>query len=292
MKTLFFNNNLIQSKTQHKKNTILTTKCVNILHFHGNHNLGDIMFNFIIFYNIKNFLESRNMTIFFYMRSDHIHQMKDFKPIKNMKIFDISKKPANSIELWDCNDYIFEINRKKNDNSIIFSGLPQNIYYIKYFNYKLKHLNIPITIRNFSYEDDDILKRYDNLNDKYKNIDILFINSDAMSGQYTYNNLEWEGIIELLNNNFKIVTTKKINNILCTRDDNLCIKDIAAISIKVKVVISINTGVFTPLLNIYTLKNVNKFYMFDNRTYWSYDKFESKKYLSDISFDELNSYIK
>lgn len=286
MKTFFFNNLI---KTQHHKKNI--TNHVNILHFHGNHNLGDIMFNFIVFYNIKNFIKSKNTTIYFYMRSEHIHQMKDFKPIKNMKIFDISKKPANSIELWDCNDYIFEKNGKKNDNSIIFSGLPQNIYYIKYFNNKLKHLNIPITITNFSYEDADILKRYDNLNDKYKNIDILFINSDAMSGQYTYDNLEWEGIIKFLNNNFKIVTTKKISNILCTRDDNLRIKDIAAISIKVKVVISINTGVFTPLLNVYTLKNVNKFYIFDNRTHWSYDKFESKKYLSDISFDELNAYI-
>ena len=64
-----------------------------IIHFHGNHNLGDIMFNFIIFYNIKDYLESIDCTIYFYMRNELIEQMNDFNPVKNMMIFDISKKP-------------------------------------------------------------------------------------------------------------------------------------------------------------------------------------------------------
>ena len=264
---------------------------MNILHFHGNHNLGDIMFNYIVFYNIKDYLETNNTTIYFYMRYEHIQQLNDFKPIKGMQIFDISNKPKNSIELWDCNDYMFEPNSKKNNNSKIFSGLPQNVYYIKYFNKRLQDLHIPVSLTKFCYKDINILERYDNLNNKYKNLDILFINSDAMSGQYSYNKKNWDYAINVLNKTFKIVTTKKIDNILCTRDDNLLIKDIAAISTKVKVVISINTGVFTALLNEYTLKNVKKFYMFDNRTYWHYPNFENKKYLRDISWDDLNHYI-
>ena len=254
-----------------------------ILHFHGVHNLGDIMFNFIVFYNIRNYLKSIDATIYFYMRSEHINQMKDFKPIDNMVLLDISQKPKESIELWDCNDYIFEPNGRKTNKSVIFSGLPQNVYYVKYFNIRLKHLSIPGSLSRFCYEDKDLLTRYDALNDKYKNIDILFINSDAMSGQYSYN---------ILNQKFKIITTKKVDDhILCTRDDNLLIKDIAAISTHVKVVIAINTGVFTPLLNIYTLTNVKKFYIFDNRTYYNYPKFENKTNLRDIELDELNKLI-
>jgi hypothetical protein len=263
-----------------------------ILHFHGIHNLGDIVFNFIIFYNIKQYLEENNITIYFYMRNEHIEQMNDFKPIKGMKIFDISKKPSNSIELWDCNDYIFEPNGKKNNHSKIFSGFSQNLYYVKYFNIRLKKLNIPITISNFCYEDPDLLIRYEKLDNKFKNLDILFVNSDAQSGQYNYDEKLWKYAINILNSRYKIVTTKKIDeNIISTRDDNLNIKDIAAISTHVKVVIAINTGVFTGFLNKYTLNNVNKFYIFDNRTYYNYPKFENKKFLRDISLEELDKFI-
>ena len=252
-----------------------------IIHFHGNHNLGDIMFNFIIFYNIKDYLESIDCTIYFYMRNELIEQMNDFKPVKNMMIFDISKKPNDSIELWDCNDYIFEPGRVKNKYSKLFSGMSQNNYYVYYFNEKLQKLNIPVKINHFCYEDNDLIERYNNLDNKYKNIDILIINSLPLSGQYYYDENKWSFAIQELNNIFKIVTTKKVNNVLCTRDNNLRLKDIAAI----------NTGPLTALLNKITLQNVKKFYIFDNRTYLNYPNFESKKKLKDISLDELKSYI-
>ena len=88
-----------------------------ILHCHGIHNLGDIMFNYIVFYNMKEYLEKNNIAIHFYMRSEHIEQMEQFKPISNIKIFDFSEKPDDSIEIWDCNDYIFEPMSKKLDFS-------------------------------------------------------------------------------------------------------------------------------------------------------------------------------
>ena len=267
-------------------------KYMKILHCHGNHNLGDIMFNFIVLYNIKEYLEINNINIYFYMRRENIDQMNDFKPIHGIKLFDISLKPPNSIEIWDCNDYIFEPGGKKLANSIIFSGMPQNVYYVKYFNIRLNALSIPFSLTNFYYVDEDLLERFEKLDEKYKNIDILFINSNAMSGQYYYDENKWKHAIKFLNSKYKIVTTKKIdNNVLSTRDDNLKIKDIAAMSTKVKVVIAINTGVFTPLLNKYTLTNVKKFYIFDNRTYYNYPNFEMKKQLRDISLEDLDKYI-
>lgn len=256
-----------------------------IYHFHGNHHLGDTMFAFIILYNIKSYLEQKNITVYFYMRIENINQMKDFCPINNMKIFDISLKPNNSFELWDCNDYDFEpFNLQR-------AGLPLNEYYVKYFNKRLKDINIPITLKDFVYEDEDLLYRYDKLDNKYKNIDILFINSSPLSKQFIYNESYWNYGIKKLSSKYKIVTTKKINGVLSTLDDNLKIKDIAALSINTKVVIAINTGPITGLLNTYTLKNVKKFYIFCDNAYYSYNNFENKKKLSDITIEELDRYI-
>jgi len=265
---------------------------MNITHFHGNHHLGDTLIGLIVLYNAKQYFENNNKTVYYYIRSEHIEQIKDFKPIKGMQIIDIHNKPPNSIELWNCDDYIFEPNGKKNINSKIYSGLSQNKYYLNYFNIKLKNLHIPVTINRFCYEDEDLFNRYENLHEKYKNIDILIINSEPLSKQFKYNEKNWNIGINFLSKKYKIVTTKKVSeNILCTRDDNLKIKDIGAISIKVKVVIAINTGPIVVLYNKYTLMNVKKFYIFADNIYYSYPNFEMKKKLNDIPLEELDYYI-
>jgi len=266
---------------------------MNTIHFHGNHHLGDTLISFIPLYNARDYFNNNNIKICFYMRSEHIEQMKDFKPIDNFEIFDITQKPPNSIEIWDCNDYIFEPNKQKKSNSKIYSGLSQNLYYLKYFNIKLNELNIPVTFPRFCYEDEDLFYRYNNLNDKYKNIDILIINSEPLSGQYNYDENIWNKYIEFLNKKYKIVTTKKVkNDILCTRDDNLKIKDIGAISTAVKVVIAINTGPIVALYNKYTLMNVKRFYVFVNNIYYTYPNFIIKKNINNISLLELDNLIK
>jgi hypothetical protein len=263
-----------------------------ILHFHGRHHLGDTLISFIALYNAKECFENNNTTVYFYMNAEHIEQMNDFKPIKGIKIFDIRNKPPNSIELWDCNDYLFEPNGKKQNNSQIYSGLSQNVYYLRYFNIRLKQLMIPVNINRFCYEDDDLFTRYEILNEKYKNIDILIINSEPLSGQYKYNENDWKRVITTLNEKYKIVTTKKVDEkILCTRDDNLRIKDIGSISTRVKVVIAINTGPIVALYNKFTLMNVKKFYIFADNIYYSYPNFEMKKKITDISLTEIDGYV-
>ena len=99
----------------------------------------------------------------------------------------------------------------------------------------------------------------------------------------------------MLDEKYSIVTTKKIEGINCTRDDNLTVKNIGALSTKVKVIIAINTGVVPALLNTYTLSTVKKFYIFDNRvgcySYPMYPIFEMKQRLVDITFSELDSIV-
>jgi saccharopine dehydrogenase-like NADP-dependent oxidoreductase len=119
----------------------------------------------------------------------------------------------------------------------------------------------------------------------------MILNSTPFSGQYDYKKDIWDNYIINLNNHFKIITTTKVDGVLCTYDYNLTIKDIASLSTKAKVVIAINSGVMPGLLNYYTLTTVKHFYIFDNRCYYSYPNFENKKYITDISIDELTKYI-
>ena len=74
-------------------------------------------------------------------------------------------------------------------------------------------------------------------------------------------------------------------------DDNLTIKNIAAISTNVKVVIAINSGVVPGLLNYYTLTNIKQFYTFDDRCFYSYPNFIRKRNIRNIPFQELDKYL-
>jgi len=101
----------------------------------------------------------------------------------------------------------------------------------------------------------------------------------------------WDNYIKELNNIFKVLTTTKVDGALCTYDDNLSIKDIASLSTKAKIIIAVNSGVVPGLLNYYTLKNAIHVYIFDNRSFYSYPNFENKNNITDITIDELKSYL-
>ncbi len=112
-----------------------------------------------------------------------------------------------------------------------------------------------------------------------------------MSYQFNYNELDWINLSNKLKNKYKIVTTKKIDNILCTLDDNLSIKDIAALSTKVKILIAINTGVIPGCLNVYTINNLKKAYIFDIYCKYSYLNFENKNSPNDIDINEIDKLL-
>ena len=253
---------------------------------HNEYHLGDNIFNMILFYNVKDYIENNNILINYYCKPTYFNQVIEFVPSKNIKLFSINEKPKNSLHLWVGNaDFRFYHQPK-------YFNISYNNFYKIFFNIALSKLKIPINLNKFTYKDEDLLIKYKMLHEKYKNIHILVLNSEPLSGQYNYNKNEWDNYIILLNTKYKIVTTTKVNkNILCTMDDNLTIKNIAAISTNVKVVIAINSGVVPGLLNYYTLTNIKKFYTFDDRCFYSYPNFVRKQKINDISFQELNKYI-
>ena len=257
-----------------------------VYHLHNSYHLGDNVFNCILFYLIKDYIEANNIKIFYYVKKEYYDQIKEFICSENISLSFFEVKPNNSIEIW--------INEQLFDNRHVNQKMPCcfNLFYKTFFTEVLNKLSIDISIPRFYYEDNDLLNRYNNIHDKYKNFDILILNSQPLSDQFEYNKREWDDYIIKLNTRFNILTTTKVNNdILCTMDDNLTVKDIAGLSTKAKVIIAVNSGVIVGLFNIYTLKNVKHVYVFDNRCFYSYPNFENKQNITDISVDELKKYI-
>jgi len=267
--------------------------------FYNEHHLGDNVFNLIFFNNIKKYLENNNIFINYYCQPRYFEQLQEFIQSNKIILHRIENKPLKSIQLWvETPIFNFKFNQilfysknpyfKNMRNNHVF----YNIFYKTFFNKVLNSIKFPLHLENFFYEDQDLLIRYNNLHDKYKNIDILVLNSQPFSGQYNYNKNEWDRYICELNQRYNVVTTTKVNNeIKCTTDDNLTIKTIAAVSTKVPVIIAVNSGVVPGLLNIYTLKNVKQFYTFDNRCCYSYPNFSSREKIYDITFAELSKFL-
>lgn len=258
-------------------------------YIHNDKGLGDNVFNMIFFILIKDFIITNNIKIFYFTKQQYISQLQEFLfNNENIILFPFNKKPHNSLEMW-INTKFYGYNHDLVTS--VMKNVNYNKFYINFFNVVLNKLNFNISIDKFVYYDKNLLNRYHLISDKYKNFDILILNSKPLSGQYNYNKNEWDDYIVKLNNSFNILTTTKVNGILCTGDDNLSIKDIASLSTKAKIVIAINSGVFPGLLNYYTLTNVKHFFIFDNRCFYSYPNFENKKLITDITFQELQRYL-
>ena len=270
----------------------------NITHyFHNLYHLGDNVFNMIFFKIIKYYIEENNIIIYYYCQPEYITQVSEFNDSPNVIIENINKKPENSLELW-IDKEMKGISWTKIYNKNCQAGLKRSYYdrfFASFFNKVLEITNIKITIQTFYYKDSNLKTRYTKVNslfnNKYRKIDLLILNSQPMSGQFTYKKAEWDAHITYLNTKYKVVTTTKVDGIACTMDDNLSIKDIAAISMRVKIIIAINSGVVPGLLNKYTLNNVKHVYMFDDRCTFSYKKFENLDSIKEITFVDINKYI-
>jgi len=297
---------MVKNKTLKNKKSI-----INLFSFW---HLGDAIFVMIYLYNSKDYIMKHNITVNFYIKEKHVNQIKEFECCKNVHVLPI-------IFDKDCNQNIFNgalkiLNDVLLDFDLCTTNIPRNAIntfhgthsLIHYFlldlnmfkwNENIKPLNEYLVyylsnilgkkigfpkIKKFSYTDPDLLKRYNHFPEKYKNIDVLIINSKPQSFQFDLesNYKEFNSMIHKLSKKYNIVTTEKINGILCTRDNNLSLKDIGAISTHAKYIIAINTGPLIPCLNTYALKHVKKWFEFDTRMPFIYNNFYINKSFNEI----------
>ena len=238
-----------------------------------------------MFYNIKKYIEENNIKIFYYALEEHLYQLNEFVCSPNICLLDLKLKPNCSIELWG-DEPLFKFHKDHENNPYIM-----NVFLKMFYNNVLNLLNIDFTINRFFYVDEELVTRYEKIPDKYKNFDILIVNSQPRSNQFDYVKSEWDDYIVYLSKYFNILTTTKVYDLQCTYDDNLTVKDIGSLSRKAKVIIAINSGVLPCLLNYDTLTSVKSFYTFDKWKYFTYPNFKNSKKITDITVDELKKYI-
>lgn len=270
-----------------------------IVHYlHNIYGLGDSVFNMIFFNLIEERIIADNILFCYFAKKEYIPQLMQFiNPglVNHVQLFSLDQTPEHSIHAWINNPYFgYTI-----DCSLINSQyriIDYNDFYLQFFRHVLQKLTINANIQSIMYSDNDLLVRANAIPSEYKSVDILILNSRPFSGQYNnYNKDIWDKYIQHLNSNskLKIVTTTKVEGVLCTFDQNMTIKDIAALSTHSKVVIAINSGVVPGLLNVHTMESVKQFYIFDNHCYYSFPNFQNKGLgcITEISINELNHHV-
>ena len=223
-----------------------------IITVENGHHLGDNIINFIFFYKIKDYIESNNILIHYYCLKQYHKNVSDFNCSKNILILDILEYDRTGFVIWQ-------------------GGNTPHQQFIEdklcgMFNIFLQKYSIPISVNSFEYQDPELLTRYESLDDKYKKLDILIINSPPLSGQYRYNKPEWDNFIINLTNKYAVGTTQKVNDSILSLDD-ISVKNIAAMALNIKIIIAINTGPSIPLYNTDILNKVDVIYLFGGGPY-------------------------
>jgi hypothetical protein len=258
--------------------------CRKINTYNSQH-LGDTIFCFICFYHIKNYIEQNNILIHFFCDNALISQLSEFNYSNNISIFPIENMPNNEElhDLWigrriEYNYYDAVLGKKEYFD----------IFLSKFYNIFLQKIDIPIKIDNFIYDDEALYIRCSEINhitnNKYKNIDYLFNNSRPCSGQIHYNEYEWDNFAVELSKKYNIVTTKKVDGIKCTLEDNLTVRDIAAVSTGIKKFVVLGNGVAAGLMNKYMVHDAEIVYYLCGRDVLSFPNFVNKTHINQMSF--------
>ena len=237
-----------------------------ILVLQNGHHLGDNIINFIFFNKIKDYIEENNIIIHYHCLEKYHNNLTEFNCSKNIIIKD-----------WENKGYILWQGGNTPHQNCIEDKL------CGMFNIFLKDSAIPLSVNSFEYQDPELFTRYENLDDKYKNIDILVINSTPLSSQYNYSKEIWNDFIIRLNQKYLVAVTEKVNdNILSLHD--MSVKNIAALALKVKKIIAINTGPSIPLYNTDILNSVEVIYLFGGCGHHKTRKIQQLDKLNQLSF--------
>ena len=262
------------------------------IHTFNKWHLGDCIYSIIMLKNIYKYIESNNITVYFYCNDEYLEQVKDFNNSENVIVKSLKDDNLQNENIYFINLWIGdELHPYNYWNYLSKNNMGYDRFFCDFYNYILTDLNIPVKIEKFIYYDFDLFKRCEYINEHsnnyYTNIDFLINNGQPLSSQFKYNLNEWNAFISKLSEKYNVVTTQKVNDIKCTRDYNLKIKDIASISLNANNIIAIESGVISGFYNVFIADNPNKtVYTLsdDNKLACSFNNFIHKNKLSDLYF--------
>jgi len=235
--------------------------------------------NLKFFYNISSIMKENNIFINYYYNPESIKnagELQKYTDSNTMLVKPYSEAPKNAIELWMRNEI----------DGINFVNFTK--YYSLFYSNILRQIGLEgMGIDTSLFQKEDyLLTIYDSLDDKYKDIDILIINSEPKSGQFNYNKEAFDSLIKKLSESHRVVTTSPVNDsIPCTMDNGLTLQDIGAVSTHSKYILGIATGPMIPCFNLHTKNYVKKWIILDRTQYI----FEGLNYSVQPNLPDINS---
>lgn len=221
-------------------------------HFYNAFHYGDNILNLKFLRNLP--LKDNNIIVHYYYNRFYIKNKNELEEYVTPEIIlHNSNPPQGAIHLWMGKYPILEGYTFK-----IFDE-----YFKRFYKCIVSHMGLSGISTSLYHEDPQLLARYETLPDKYKELDILILNTPPFSGQYEYNNDEWNELSLFLHSKYKIATAQHVSDdILCTMRDSMTIHDIAAISTHVKYIIAVHSGPLMACYNAHTKSSVRKWFIF------------------------------
>jgi hypothetical protein len=237
-----------------------------IIHCFNRFHYGDNILNLKFFFNYTELLLKHKIHIMYYYDTSYILNINELQKYVNketVSLHPISERPDDAHELWMGATRCFEELCYYNNFDSYYTRFYKNI------KDSILCINDDSIITDIFQPEPYLIPMYNKLNDVYKNIDILIINCSAHSGQINFQKESLTPLCIELSKIYKVVTTEKVNDISCTRDHQLTIQDIGAISTYSKYIIAVNSGPVTACFNQYAKLNVKKWILFDNNVVYS-----------------------
>jgi hypothetical protein len=232
-----------------------------IFYFYNPFHYGDNILNLKFFYNISNILKEKNIKIQYYYDQNYIKNIDELERYIDKSIVSLhplTETPSNAIILWMGNDI----------DSTTHNEIAK--YYDKFYKKIVKILGLEsMRIDTSLFQDEPYLNDiYNNLDPKFKDIDILIINSEPQSSQFDYNKEKMDALCIELAQNYKVVTTMEVNDTIpSTFKAGLKMQDIGAVSTHANYIIQVFTGPAVTLFNKQTKDHVKKWFILNNKDF-------------------------
>lgn len=226
-------------------------------YFYNLYHYGDNILNLKFLRNLP--LKKNRITIHYYYNPYYIKNTIELEEyITPEIILHNSNLPSGAIDLWMGKNPILEGYHYE-----IFDE-----YYKRFYKCIVSHMGLSNINISLYHEDPQLLTRYETLSEKYKDIDILILNTPPLSGQYEYNNDEWNELSLFLHSKFKVVTAQHVSDdIPCTMRDSFTIHNIAAISTHAKYIVAVHSGPLMACYNAHTKASVQKWFIFHDKNH-------------------------
>jgi len=252
------------------------------LEFYNTYHLGDCLFH--IHYCNK-LIQVNDCKIIFYCKKEYHNELELWITDKDKIILeDLNKKSNLSINCWLNSMKHFDLRGQ-------YDFFYDKIYLAFYrdLSKKIDGIINPIgTSKDFLFDERQIIENK-NVN-IFSKFDYLIINSKGNSGQWNYNENDFNLLFQkLIDKECTVITTAKNNYKLpCTLDYNWNLLDISTVSLYCKNIFGIHTAPHIPCLNIWNIKDQKEMSFLHNEgIYYSYENhinIKSLKELYDIDF--------